>query len=138
MLIYFLLVSRIQNTAHPSSSQLPDMFSLEEMLCEIQDGIERGQTDSRAELAAARAAQERLQEQVLELRLANKVSGVKIEIHQKLKPQMEQVLLRFLTRGNQFTIPNTHKPDQTKINIIGFDMAKSAAQLLYGPVLVSI
>ena len=32
----------------------------------------------------------------------------------------------------------THKPDQTKINIYRFDMAKSAAQLLYGPVLVSI
>ena len=30
----------------------------------------------------------------------------------------------------------THKPDQTKINIYRFDMAKSAAQLLYGPVLV--
>ena len=30
----------------------------------------------------------------------------------------------------------THKPDQTKINIKGFDMAKSAAQLLYAPVLV--
>ena len=29
-----------------------------------------------------------------------------------------------------------HKPDQTKININGFDMAKSAAQLLYGPVIV--
>ena len=32
----------------------------------------------------------------------------------------------------------THKPDQTKININGFGMAKSAAQLLYGPVLVFI
>ena len=31
-----------------------------------------------------------------------------------------------------------HKPDQTKININGFDMAKSAAQLLYGPVLFVI
>ena len=31
----------------------------------------------------------------------------------------------------------THKPDQTKINIYRFDMAKSAAQLLYGPVLVN-
>ena len=30
----------------------------------------------------------------------------------------------------------THKPDRTKININGFDMAKCAAQLLYGPVLV--
>ena len=30
----------------------------------------------------------------------------------------------------------TPKPDQTKININGFDMAKSAAQLLYGPILV--
>ena len=30
----------------------------------------------------------------------------------------------------------THKPDQTEININGFDIAKSAAQLLYGPVLV--
>ena len=30
----------------------------------------------------------------------------------------------------------THKPDQTNINIYRFDMAKSAAQLLYGPVLV--
>ena len=30
----------------------------------------------------------------------------------------------------------TQKPDQTKININGFDMAKIAAQLLYGPVLV--
>ena len=30
----------------------------------------------------------------------------------------------------------THKPDQTKININEFDMAKSAAQLLYGPELV--
>ena len=30
----------------------------------------------------------------------------------------------------------THKPNHTKINIDGFDMAKSAAQLLYGPVLV--
>ena len=32
----------------------------------------------------------------------------------------------------------THKPDLTKINIKGFDVAKSAAQLLYGPVLVFI
>ena len=30
----------------------------------------------------------------------------------------------------------THKPDQTKININGFNMTKSAAQLLYGPVLI--
>ena len=30
----------------------------------------------------------------------------------------------------------THKTDQTEININGFDMAKPAAQLLYGPVLV--
>ena len=30
----------------------------------------------------------------------------------------------------------THQPDQTKINVNGFDMAKCAAQLLYGPVLV--
>ena len=31
----------------------------------------------------------------------------------------------------------THKPDQTKLNINGFDItAKSAAKLLYGPVLV--
>ena len=29
-----------------------------------------------------------------------------------------------------------HKPDQTKININGLDMAKSAAQQLYFPVLV--
>ena len=34
------------------------------------------------------------------------------------------------------THKSTHKPDQTKIKINGFDMAKSAAQLLYGPVLV--
>ena len=34
-------------------------------------------------------------------------------------------------------IPNrTHKLDQTKITINGFGMAKRAAQLLYGPVLV--
>ena len=34
--------------------------------------------------------------------------------------------------------PNrTYKLDQTKITINGFGMAKSAAQLLYGPVLVS-
>ena len=32
----------------------------------------------------------------------------------------------------------THKPDQTKINIKGFGMAKSAAQLPYGPVLVYV
>ena len=32
----------------------------------------------------------------------------------------------------------THKPDVTKINIDRFDMAKSAAQLQYGPVLVII
>ena len=32
----------------------------------------------------------------------------------------------------------THKPDQTKINIYRFDMAKSAAQRLYGPVLVCV
>ena len=31
----------------------------------------------------------------------------------------------------------TYKPDQTKINIYGIDMANSAAQLVYGPVLVS-
>ena len=31
----------------------------------------------------------------------------------------------------------TCKPDQTKININGFDMAKSAAKLLYSPVLVT-
>ena len=30
----------------------------------------------------------------------------------------------------------TQKPDPSKININGFDVAKSAAQLLYGPVLV--
>ena len=30
----------------------------------------------------------------------------------------------------------THEPDQTKININEFDLVKSAAQLLYGPVLV--
>ena len=37
----------------------------------------------------------------------------------------------------KLTFPNrTHKLDQTKININGFAMAKSAAQLLYGPVLV--
>ena len=30
----------------------------------------------------------------------------------------------------------THKPDQTIINTNRFDMAKVAAQLLYGPVLV--
>ena len=28
--------------------------------------------------------------------------------------------------------------DQTKVNINGFGMAKSAAQVLYGPVLVSL
>ena len=32
----------------------------------------------------------------------------------------------------------THKPDQTKININLFDMVKSAAQLLYGPVIFYI
>ena len=42
------------------------------------------------------------------------------------------------TQTHKVTIPHTHKPDQTKININGFDMAKSAAQLLYGPVLVSV
>ena len=92
--------ARVTNptTSSSSSTQLPDMFSLEEMLCEIQDGIERGQTDSRAELAAARAARERLQEQVLELRLANKVSGVNIEMRKCLQPQMEQVLLNFYSK----------------------------------------
>ena len=30
----------------------------------------------------------------------------------------------------------THKLDQTKININGFDRAKSAAQVLYGPLLI--
>ena len=30
----------------------------------------------------------------------------------------------------------THKPDKTKININGFGMAKSAVQLLFGPLLV--
>ena len=30
----------------------------------------------------------------------------------------------------------THQPDQTKLNINKFDMAKSAVQLLYVPVLV--
>ena len=35
--------------------------------------------------------------------------------------------------------PNkNHKLDQTKSTINGFGMAKSAAQLLYGPVLVSL
>ena len=34
------------------------------------------------------------------------------------------------------TCKSTHKPDQTKINTKGFDMSKSAAQLLYGPVFV--
>ena len=39
----------------------------------------------------------------------------------------------------KLTFPNrTHKLDQTKITINGFGMAKRAAQLLYGPVLVSI
>ena len=39
----------------------------------------------------------------------------------------------------KLTFPNrTYKLDQTKITINGFGMAKSAAQLLYGPVLVSI
>ena len=38
----------------------------------------------------------------------------------------------------KLTFPNrTHKLDQTKITFNGFGMAKSAAQLLYGPVLVS-
>ena len=32
----------------------------------------------------------------------------------------------------------TQKPDQTKININEFDMAKSAAQLLYGPIFVFV
>ena len=37
----------------------------------------------------------------------------------------------------KLTFPNrTHKLDQTKITINGFGMAKRAAQLLYGPVLV--
>ena len=37
----------------------------------------------------------------------------------------------------KLTFPNrTHKLDQTKITINGFCMAKRAAQLLYGPVLV--
>ena len=36
-----------------------------------------------------------------------------------------------------YTFPNrTYELDQTKITINGFVMAKSAAQLLYGPVLV--
>ena len=39
----------------------------------------------------------------------------------------------------KLTFPNrTHKLDQTKITINGFGMAKRAAQLLYGPVHVSI
>ena len=38
---------------------------------------------------------------------------------------------------HKVTSPHNNKPDQTKININGFDMAISAAQLLYGPVLVS-
>ena len=37
---------------------------------------------------------------------------------------------------NLLLYTQTHKPDQTKININEFDMAKSAAQLLYDPVLV--
>ena len=37
----------------------------------------------------------------------------------------------------KLTFPNrTHKLDQTKITINGFGMAKSAAQLLYGPVFI--
>ena len=32
----------------------------------------------------------------------------------------------------------THKPDQTKININEFDMNNGAAQLLYGPVFVTV
>ena len=32
----------------------------------------------------------------------------------------------------------THKIDQTKVDINGFGMAKRAAQLLYGPVLVML
>ena len=39
---------------------------------------------------------------------------------------------------HKVTSPHTHKPDQTEININGFDMAKSAAKLLYGPVLVCL
>ena len=39
----------------------------------------------------------------------------------------------------KLTFPNrTHKLDQTKITINGFGMAKRAAQLLYGPVLVCL
>ena len=30
----------------------------------------------------------------------------------------------------------THKPEQTKINMNGFYMSKSAAQLLYSPIVV--
>ena len=38
------------------------------------------------------------------------------------------------TKSQVHTQP--HKPDQIKININGFDMAKNAAQLLYGPILI--
>ena len=43
-----------------------------------------------------------------------------------------------LSHTNSQVQIETHKLDQTKVNINGFGMAKSAAQLLYGPVLVSV
>ena len=55
----------------------------------------------------------------------------------RTKPNFFCVFVPFNPHINLQVHTQTHKPDQTKININGFDMAKSAAQLLYGPVLVS-